>query len=130
MNKGTSSDMAKVMIVEDNIQLGRLYEKTLSDSGHQVSIVRTIRGALAHLEAAAPDVILLDMAMPDGSGAAVIDYVRGAAHLNKTRIIVATGNTQHNPDNNQGDHFLYKPISTITLRDVVNRLAREPRIST
>ena len=62
--------MAKVLIVEDNAALQKIYVTLLSKEGHEVELANDGKQALEKANARPPDFILLDMMMPhlDGVG--------------------------------------------------------------
>jgi CheY-like chemotaxis protein len=62
--------MARVLIVEDNALLQKVYVTLLSKEGHQVDFAGDGKLALEKANASPPDLILLDMMMPhlDGVG--------------------------------------------------------------
>ena len=60
--------MALILIVEDEKLLRWALEKQLQRAGHQVRVAGDLNTAAAHLAAAQPDVVLLDLGLPDGNG--------------------------------------------------------------
>jgi DNA-binding response OmpR family regulator len=62
--------MAKILIVEDEIQLADAYAFLLRHQGHKVTVAHDGEEGLQKVKKAAPDLILLDMMMPklDGLG--------------------------------------------------------------
>jgi putative nucleotidyltransferase with HDIG domain len=84
--------MVRVLVVEDNPGDVRLIEELLRDSGQdaELSSVDTVAAALAVLEAAETDVVLLDLGLPDSQGIATLERV-GAVAV-QVPVIVLTGN--------------------------------------
>src|SRR6188768_3117322 len=60
--------MAKILIVDDTPDSGELLGKFLEAAGHEVACVPNGKEALASVISAAPDVILLDLIMPEMDG--------------------------------------------------------------
>lgn len=57
-----------VFVIEDDEFLSRAYKYIFEKSGYTVWLSRGLMDALGHLESAPPDVVLLDLMLPDGSG--------------------------------------------------------------
>ncbi len=57
-----------VLLVEDNEQLNEINRRALTQEGYAVLTALTLGEARAHLAKTAPDVILLDVLLPDGNG--------------------------------------------------------------
>ena len=59
---------ARVLVVDDDPTMRRVAVATLEGDGYQVDEAGNIRQALERIEAGRPDLILLDIMLPDGSG--------------------------------------------------------------
>ncbi|MEX0683564.1 MAG: response regulator transcription factor [Dehalococcoidia bacterium] len=70
----------KVLVVEDDEAMSRLISATLKSEGYDVVNVTTAAAAIEAASRVAPDVIVLDMMLPDGSGADVIREVMRRGH--------------------------------------------------
>ncbi|MFZ0088576.1 MAG: response regulator transcription factor [Solirubrobacteraceae bacterium] len=71
------SDLARVLVVDDDPPLQRMLTRTLIAEGFDVTVAGDGGGALAAAERFAPDVIVLDVAMPTLDGLAVCRRLRG-----------------------------------------------------
>jgi DNA-binding NtrC family response regulator len=80
----------KVLIAEDEQNLGNILEQFLVGRGHQVTVTRDGRAALAALRAESFDVALLDIVMPEMDGLEVLRAVR--EEPNAPEVIIITGN--------------------------------------
>jgi two-component system, OmpR family, KDP operon response regulator KdpE len=69
--------MTRVLAVDDDRQLLRALQITLAARGYDVVPAATGAGALAAASAAPPDVVILDLGLPDLDGVAVIEGLRG-----------------------------------------------------
>ncbi len=81
--------------------------------------------ALECLAARAPDVLVLDMNLPDGNGLFIIDYCQADPRLATTRIVVVSANDQFQPfvEERGIEYFLCKPVSVSMLSRLVRRLS-------
>jgi DNA-binding response OmpR family regulator len=113
-----------ILVVEDNEQLGTLYCKVLSHIGLQTLQTTSVKDTLDCLATIVPDIILLDMNMSDGTGRAVIDFLRMNAQFEDTEIVIASGASQyrHYAEEQGIDHFFQKPISVPMLVEFMRRL--------
>jgi DNA-binding response OmpR family regulator len=70
--------MAKrVLIVDDEPQIGEVLSAYLSREGFAPIVKTNVRDAMAELDGAAPDVMVLDITLPDGSGLDILRSVAG-----------------------------------------------------
>jgi two-component system KDP operon response regulator KdpE len=81
---------ARVLIVEDEPGLLRALRIDLRARGYEVLAAGTGREALAQARRSPPDVVLLDLGLPDGDGTAVITALRG---WSRAPVIVLSGRT-------------------------------------
>jgi DNA-binding response OmpR family regulator len=58
----------RVLVVEDETDLGEVFRDFLSELGHQPVLVRSAEAALGKLQSDRPDAIILDIHLPGMSG--------------------------------------------------------------
>jgi two-component system KDP operon response regulator KdpE len=78
---------ARILVVEDEEPLRRVLVRNLEERGYRVREASTAQGALESCNAAGPDVLVLDINLPDASG---WDVLRGltACGARRPRIVV------------------------------------------
>lgn len=59
---------AQILVVEDDPSIASLLDEALTDAGHQVTLARDGRAALAAVGATHPDLILMDLMLPVMNG--------------------------------------------------------------
>jgi two-component system KDP operon response regulator KdpE len=69
--------MSRVLVVEDDVQIGRALGINLRARGYEVEIAVTGAQALDRTAHWHPDVVLLDLGLPDMDGVDVVEGVRG-----------------------------------------------------
>jgi signal transduction histidine kinase/ActR/RegA family two-component response regulator len=79
----------RILVVDDNEDAANSLACILELEGHHVDIVYTARDALARAQASCPDVILLDVGLPDMSGYEVARRLR--PQMLRTQIVALTG---------------------------------------
>jgi two-component system alkaline phosphatase synthesis response regulator PhoP len=104
-------DKQHVLIVEDDTDISRLLELELEEAGFKVTRCETgIRG-LSAIRESAPDLIVLDLGLPDLDGAEIARRVRKTS---ETPIIILTAaddvNTKVDLLNSGADDYLAKPF--------------------
>jgi DNA-binding NtrC family response regulator/cytochrome b subunit of formate dehydrogenase len=77
----------RLLIVEDDALLRSVLAERLQHEGIEVVAAGTLREARAGLDTVAPDVVLLDLRLPDGEG---LDLLREAAHGGASVWVVMT----------------------------------------
>jgi two-component system, OmpR family, KDP operon response regulator KdpE len=76
--------VSTVLVVDDDQQVRRLLRTVLTGQGHTVIEANTVAAAIAEVQRARPDVMLLDLGLPDGDGVNVLS----ALPLDEPRIPV------------------------------------------
>ncbi|HDQ25452.1 MAG TPA: response regulator, partial [bacterium] len=82
----------KVLLIEDNPGDVRLIWEILSEVRHSpfyLSVADTLLGGLKEIEKTGPDVILLDLSLPDSNGIYTLNRVRDKAP--EVPVVVLTG---------------------------------------
>ena len=100
-----------VLLVEDNDGLNRSNSRALTMRGYDVAAALTIAEARLKLAEAQPDVILLDVELPDGNGIDFCEEIRGKT---TAHILFLTAKLEHEDMvrglNNGGDDYITKPF--------------------
>lgn len=79
----SANDQIKVLIIEDNDVISRLWQITLEAEGFKVDVAVTGAEGVEKAEAGAPSIILLDLIMPDMHGFEIFERLK----LNSTTSI-------------------------------------------
>jgi adenylate cyclase len=83
--------MAKVLIVDDDASSLEAVCKYLEQAGHTVDCVPNGREALEHILHAVPELIVLDLSMPQLDGCSLLEILRYYLRLQTLPVIVLTG---------------------------------------
>jgi two-component system, OmpR family, response regulator MtrA len=86
--------MARILLAEDEQQIGDMVAFKLSNSGHQVVRVVDGEAALTAAERDRPDVIILDVMMPLVDGFAVLGRLKANPDLRTIPVIMLTARGQ------------------------------------
>src|SRR5512147_1068579 len=82
--------MKRLLLVDDDAVLTRAYRDRLSAHGFQVNTAASGTAAKTILKSAKPDLLVLDLMMPDLSGVEVLKFVRSDARLADIPVVVLT----------------------------------------
>lgn len=80
----------KILVVDDNSEIRRLLVLHLGQSDYDTVEAATGRGAVEKARASLPDLILMDLAMPDGSGDEAIASLKADSLTREIPVIVLT----------------------------------------
>jgi two-component system phosphate regulon response regulator PhoB len=120
---------ARILVVDDEPDLLELVQFNLTQAGYQVDTAQTGTRALERLRQAPPDLLLLDLMLPDFSGTEICKRVRADARLADLPIIMLTAKAEE-IDRVVGfelgaDDYVSKPFSprelTLRVRAVLHR---------
>ncbi len=118
--------MARILVVEDNHDLAFGLQQTLQFEGHQVTLADNGADGLACAASFVPDLIILDLMLPDQTGYEVLSELRASGSL--TRVLILTARSQEADVvmgfDSGADDFVTKPFSPIELQARVRALLR------
>jgi len=111
------------LVIEDDIDLVTIFGEALQAAGFKVETIMDGSKAIVRLAEITPDVIVLDLHLPNVSGASILDQIRADARLTHARVILATADARlADMMQGQADLVLVKPVSFSQLRDLAKRL--------
>jgi two-component system, OmpR family, KDP operon response regulator KdpE len=102
----------RVLVIEDDRPIRRFLEAALTNDGYEVVEAETGRMGLAHMLARVPDLVVLDLGLPDMDGMEIIARVREWSQV-PIIILSARGREDDKVDalNAGADDYLTKPFS-------------------
>jgi len=116
--------MATILVVDDELGIRDLLFEILNDEGHQVELAENASQARAARLSARPDLVLLDIWMPDTDGVTLLKEWAGAGLLNMPVIMMsghATIDTAVEATRIGALAFLEKPITLQKLLKAVEQ---------
>jgi DNA-binding response OmpR family regulator len=113
-------------VIEDDQDLSNIFTEALIAAGFQVETIRDGAIAQQRLKEATPEIVILDMHLPNIDGAQLLKQIRADERLQKVRVILATADALLGEYyNKQADLVLVKPISFSQLRDLTARYRKK-----
>ena len=83
----------RIAIVEDEAELASLIDYNLKRHGYETQIFNGSKGTLKTLEQHKPDLVVLDLMMPDMDGFTLLQMIRDSIRWRSLPVIVLTGYT-------------------------------------
>ncbi len=126
--------MQRILICDDEPDLASLVELNLKDAGFTVDVAHTGEGALQKARAQKPDLVLLDVMLPDVSGAEVCRRLKSDPATSLVPVMMLTARGEE-PDRVKGfeagaDDYVTKPFSVrelvLRVKAVLRRQAAAP----
>lgn len=111
------------LIIEDDEDLSEIFHEALHAAGFETEIIRNGSDALERLNSVVPEVVILDLHLPQIAGAVILKHIRSQRRLARTSVIVTTADAIMGEQvRDTADFVLIKPISFRQLRDLTARL--------
>ncbi|MFG2088044.1 MULTISPECIES: response regulator transcription factor [unclassified Spirillospora] len=123
--------MATVLLVEDDDHVRQAFLRELRDLGHAVRSAARALDALRDVAADAPDVVVLDLGLPDLDGGEALKMLRAVSDV---PVIVATARDGEQEIirllQSGADDYLVKPFSAAHLHARIEAVLRRARTET
>jgi DNA-binding response OmpR family regulator len=119
-----------VLIIEDNASLRDILVQFVKRAGHHPLLADTGAAALGWLSTTRPDLVLIDLGLPDIEGESIIESLKANPRTREIPIIVQTAfgrneRTEYALDLG-ADEILHKPINLRTVDAVLHKYLSEP----
>ncbi len=121
--------MATILIVDDEVNVRRLYQKDLEDEGHRVITAATGSEALHLLPESAPDLVILDIKLGVENG---LDVLRRMKEIRPTlSVILNSGYSTYRDDFSSwlADAYVVKSSDTTELSAMVREVLEARTVS-
>lgn len=119
----------RVLVVDDNMDAANVLELLVQEAGHLVRTARTGPTGLATALVYRPDVMLMDIGLPELDGFAVAKRMRQDPLLHDIVLVAMTGYGQDSDRQRMQeagfDHYLVKPADFEKLRQILAAVAEK-----
>lgn len=114
----------RILVVDDERDAVLTLMTLLRDEGHDVRALYRAKEVAAAVKEFDPDIVLLDIALPDGSGYALAEDIRRRSGTKRPLLIALTGIYKRPPHDQLSrivgcDHFLTKPFAIADLLELI-----------
>ena len=120
--------MSRILVVEDEEKISRFVERGLRAAGYAVDVTADGASALAAARGAAPDLIVLDIGLPDIDGLEVLSTLRGEGHTTPVVLLTARDDVSDTVAGFEhgADDYLTKPFAFDELLARIRARLRPP----
>ncbi len=119
------SEEKYVLIIEDEKEAAELFAEMMRVSGYRVSLATSSQEGLAQMRQHTPDVVILDLMMPDFSGLDVLRAMRREKTLARVPVVIvsAKGTPADVKAGLQAGARVYltKPVGFLELKEAVQQ---------
>ncbi len=119
----TAGPRRRILVVDDNIDAAEALGELLRDYGHEVATAHDGTRALDHARLHRPEIVLLDISMPEMDGYEVAKRIRGELGLGDALLIALTGygEDRHRRLAREAgfDHHVTKPVDAAKLEELL-----------
>jgi len=110
--------MAKIAIIEDDIAISQMYRMKFEVDGYEVETAENGKVGLELIKDMKPDIVLLDLMMPEMNGDEMLTKLRETSYGKHTKIIVLT---------NMGEEEIPKSVKQLGVEAVILKAHMTPR---
>jgi DNA-binding response OmpR family regulator len=120
------SDSKKILVVDDDPYILMSLEFLMKKNGFDVMVARNGTEALEIVEKQVPDIVLLDIMMPDVDGYAICKHIKGSKKLKEAKVVFMSAKSKESDIQKGYDLgaslYVTKPFSTRQLLKQVQEL--------
>ena len=117
--------MGHALIVEDDLDSARMMATLVTNEGYSAATAQSLSDARRQLALQPPDLVLLDLRLPDGSGMALLD---DQALIGNSEVVLMTGHatleTSIQALRYGAADYLIKPVSARQLQGILSRVMK------
>jgi len=110
--------MAKIAIVEDDLAISQMYRIKFEQEGYTVDTAENGKLGLALIENMKPDMVLLDLMMPEMTGDKVLEHMRKSAWGKNIKVVILT---------NMGEQEIPTEVKKLNVSAVILKADMTPR---
>ena len=114
----------KLLLADDSITIRNVVEQTFADEGFDVTTATNGEEALAKLANVLPDIVILDVDMPEPTGYAICEQIKRDERTQHIPVLLIVGSfepfDQTEAERVGADGYLTKPFQSI--RDLITRV--------
>lgn len=110
--------MTKIAIIEDDHTISQMYRMKFESDGYDVQVAENGKIGIKLIEDWSPDLVLLDLMMPEMNGAEALGEIRSKDWGQKVPVIILT---------NMGKEEAPKELDSLSVSDYIVKAEMTPR---
>jgi signal transduction histidine kinase/DNA-binding response OmpR family regulator len=107
----TSEGPARILLVEDDTDLAQVLASSFEGTGIVIDHAATRTAAMRYFEQHRPEILILDLTLPDGDGFGLVDWMRQKVELRTLPLVVYSG---HEVSRTERDQLVLGPTEFLT----------------
>ena len=111
----------KILVIDDDPNIVGYIVSVLNDNGYETCTAATGAEGFEMAKSEKPDLITLDLEMPEGWGTTLYRKIKRSQELKDTPVIVITGLEDRPSATEAIDHYLNKPFDRDEFLSIVKR---------
>lgn len=116
------------LVIEDDFDASTIFGMAMEANDLEVELITNGRVAMERLATAEPDIVILDLHLPDVDGAQILARIRGEERLKHTLVVIVSADARMaDMINEDADLVLLKPALYSQVRDFAARLLMRRR---
>ena len=116
----------KLLLADDDESVRKMVGRVLESTGYEVALAATAREAVAKFRAVRPDLVLLDVMMPEGDGWTAFSQISRIDTIVPVIVITAWPNQYELAVQKGIDALMEKPLDLPLLLQTIENLISEP----
>ncbi len=122
MSENSSDTKPIALVIEDNADQNLVFTMALNKAGYTTESIHTGTDAQQRLNEIVPQIVILDLHMPDIDGNILLAQIRNDKRLSKVNVILATADAVFaDALQSQAELVLLKPVSFSQLSELASR---------
>jgi PAS domain S-box-containing protein len=116
--------LQRVLIIEDSTPAASQLSRYLWEFGISTLVHSTCTGAIAKILQVQPDLVILDILLPDGSGWDILTQLKANPHIQAIPVLIVSGvDARSQATELQAAAYLVKPVSREQLQTALQQIA-------
>lgn len=128
----TVESPGRILVVDDLPETARILRCFLRPKGYEIQAAYSGEEALARVDAEAPDLILLDLVMPEMDGFEVCRHLKHGAETRHIPVVIITGLSDRDANvaalEAGADDFIIKPFDVVVLEARIHNSLKTKRL--
>ncbi|MBB5348715.1 sigma-54-dependent Fis family transcriptional regulator [Desulfoprunum benzoelyticum] len=114
----------KILLIDDEISILETLEMFFTEKGHQVMKAETGETGFALFRDQLPDIVIIDIHLPDGNGLEILSRIHNEGHLAKVIMITAYHDMATTIEAMKSGAFdyIHKPLDVDLIEDAIQRV--------